>query len=236
MRLSPRQHRSTGSWVKRNEQAQAHLRHLVMSGNLIVVSAPSGGGKTSLVNAMLAEDPNLVLSISFTTRPPRPGEQDGREYHFVDPASFEAMLERGEFLECAEVHGNRYGTSQKWIEEMRACGKDVVLEIDWQGAQQVRRLYPGTTTVFILPPSMTELERRLRARAQDSDPVIRRRLENAIEEISHALEFDYVIINNTFEEARRDLAAVVRAGRLTLGQQIARNPDLLNLTGTISSR
>jgi guanylate kinase len=201
-----------------------------MSGNLIVVSAPSGGGKTSLVNAVLAEDPELVLSISFTTRAPRPGEQDGREYHFVDPATFEAMLERGEFLECAEVHGNRYGTSQKWIEEMRACGKDVVLEIDWQGAAQVRRLYPGATTIFILPPSMAELERRLRSRAQDSDAVIRRRLQNASEEISHAVEFDYVIINNVFEEARRDLAAVVRAARLTLTLQTARNPGMLNFT------
>ena len=201
-----------------------------MSGNLIVVAAPSGGGKTSLVNALLGEDPELVLSISFTTRAPRPGEQNGREYHFVDPATFEAMLERGEFLECAEVHGNRYGTSQKWIEEMRDCGKDVVLEIDWQGAQQVRGLYPGTITVFILPPSMTDLEHRLRSRAQDSEAVIRGRLDNAVEEISHALEFDYVIINNKFEEARRDLAAVVRAARLTLTQQIARNPDLLNLT------
>ena len=204
-----------------------------MSGNLIVVSAPSGGGKTSLVNALLAEDPDLVLSVSFTTRAPRPGEQNGREYHFVDPLTFEAMLERGEFLECAEVHGNRYGTSQKWIEEVRACGKDVVLEIDWQGAQQVRRIYQNTTTVFILPPSMAELEHRLRARAQDSDEVIRERLNNAIEEISHSLEFDYVIINNKFEEAGRDLAAVVRAARLTLTHQIARNPDLLNLTRRI---
>lgn len=202
-----------------------------MTGNLIVVAAPSGGGKTSLVDAVLAEDPGLVLSISFTTRAPRPGEKNAREYHFVDPATFEAMLERGDFLECAEVHGNRYGTSQKWIEEMRACGKDVALEIDWQGAEQVRRHYPGATTVFILPPSMAELERRLRARAQDSEAVIRRRLENAVEEISHAVEFDYVIINNVFEEARRDLAAVVRAARLTLTLQIARNPGLLNLAG-----
>jgi guanylate kinase len=201
-----------------------------MSGNLIVVSAPSGGGKTSLVNALLAEDPELVLSISFTTRLPRPGEQDGREYHFVDPSKFEAMLERGEFLECAHVHGNRYGTSQRWIEDMRARGRDVVLEIDWQGAQQIRRTCSGTTTVFILPPSIDELERRLRSRAQDSDAVIRARLNNAKEEISHALEFDYVIINKTFDEARRDLAAVVRAARLTLTQQVARNPDLLNLT------
>lgn len=201
-----------------------------MTGNLIVVSAPSGAGKSSLVNAVLAEDPELVPSISFTTRAPRPGEKNGREYHFVDPATFEAMLERGEFLECAEVHGNRYGTSQKWIEEMRACGKDVALEIDWQGAAQVRRHYPEATTVFILPPSMAELERRLRTRAQDSDAVIRRRLENALEEINHAVEFDYVIINKVFEEARRDLAAVVRAARLTLTLQIARNPGLLNVT------
>jgi guanylate kinase len=202
-----------------------------MTGNLFVVSAPSGGGKSSLVNAVLAEDPGLVLSISFTTRAPRPGEQNAREYHFVDPATFEAMLERGEFLECAEVHGNRYGTSQRWIEETLHSGKDVLLEIDWQGAVQVRRLFPSATTVFILPPSLVELERRLRARAQDSDAVIRRRLENAVEEISHAVEFDYVIINKVFEEARRDLAAVVRAARLTLTLQIARNPGLLNLTG-----
>lgn len=202
-----------------------------MTGNLFVVSAPSGGGKTSLVRALLAEDAKVALSISFTTRPPRPGEQNGREYHFVDSDVFEAMLERGEFLECAEVHGNRYGTSQRWIDEALKSGKDVLLEIDWQGAEQVRRIYPDATTVFILPPSMAELEHRLRSRAQDSEAVIRRRLENAVEEISHALEFDYVIINSAFEEARRDLAAVLRAARLTLTHQIARNPDLLNLTG-----
>ena len=202
-----------------------------MTGNLFVVSAPSGGGKTSLVRALLAEDAKVALSISFTTRAPRPGEKNGREYHFVDADVFEAMLERGEFLECAEVHGNRYGTSQKWIEETLQSGKDVLLEIDWQGAQQVRRLYAGAIMVFILPPSMAELERRLRARAQDSDAVIRHRLQNAVEEISHALEFDYVIINKVFQEARRDLAAVVRAARLTLTLQTARNPGLLNLAG-----
>src|SRR3990172_11397242 len=204
-----------------------------MIGNLFVVSAPSGGGKTSLVRALLAEDAKVALSISFTTRPPRPGERNGREYHFVDSDVFEAMLERGEFLECAEVHGNRYGTSQRWIDEALKSGKDVLLEIDWQGAAQVRRLYPGATAVFILPPSMAELERRLRSRAQDSDAVIRRRLENAVEEISHAVEFDYVIINNVFEEARRDLAAGVRASRTTPSLQIARNPGMLNLTGKI---
>ncbi len=202
-----------------------------MSGNLFVVAAPSGAGKTSLVNAVLAEDPGLALSISYTTRSPRPGEQDGREYHFVDPATFEAMLGRREFLEHAEVHGNRYGTSRRRIEEALERGSDVVLEIDWQGARQVRRLYPHAVTVFILPPSIEELERRLRSRGQDSDAVIRRRVENAVEEIGHAGEFDYVIINSIFEEARRDLAAVVRAARLTLAQQRARNPDLLNRIG-----
>jgi len=203
-----------------------------MSGNLIVVAAPSGAGKTSLVNAVLAEDPaGLALSISYTTRAPRPGEKDGREYHFVDPATFEAMLGHGEFLEHAEVHGNHYGTSRKRIEDALDRGSDVVLEIDWQGAQQVRRLYPGAITIFILPPSIAELERRLRSRGQDSEAVIRRRVENAVEEILHAGEFDYVIINSIFEEARRDLAAVVRAARLTLAQQRARNPDLLNRIG-----
>jgi len=201
-----------------------------MTGNLFVVSAPSGAGKSSLVNAVLAEDPKLALSISFTTRAPRPGEQNGREYHFVEPPVFEAMLERGEFLECAEVHGNRYGTSQKWIDETRARGLDVLLEIDWQGAQQVRRVYPQAITVFIVPPSLEELERRLRSRGQDGEAVIRGRIANAVEEMGHVVEFDYVIINNVFEEARRDLAAVVRATRLTLAQQSARHPDLLRLT------
>ncbi|OGA12616.1 MAG: guanylate kinase [Betaproteobacteria bacterium RIFCSPLOWO2_12_FULL_63_13] len=204
-----------------------------MRGNLIVVSAPSGGGKTSLVRAVLAAETGVELSISFTTRAPRPGEKDGREYHFARPDVFEAMLERGEFLECAEVHGNRYGTSQRWIEETIATGKDVLLEIDWQGARQVRRVYPSAATVFILPPSMAELERRLRARGQDSEAVIRRRLENAADEISHAVEFDYVIINNTFEEARRDLAAVLRAARLSLDYQVAHNPKLLDIVGKL---
>ena len=202
-----------------------------MTGNLIVVAAPSGAGKTSLVNVVLAEDPGLALSISHTTRSPRPGEQDGRDYHFIDLAGFEAMLGRGEFLESAEVHGNRYGTSRKWIEQTLERGSDVVLEIDWQGARQMRRLYPQAITIFILPPSIDELERRLRSRGQDSDAVIRRRVENAVEEILHAGEFDYVIINSIFEEAWRDLAAVVRAARLTLAQQRARNPDLLNQIG-----
>jgi guanylate kinase len=199
-----------------------------MSGNLFIVSAPSGAGKSSLVNALLAEDRQIALSISYTTRPPRAGETDGREYHFVDAKTFEAMIARGEFLESAEVHGNRYGTSQKWIADTRARGLDIALEIDWQGAQQVRRAFPDAVSIFILPPPpvLKELERRLRGRGQDGEEVIRRRLKDAREEIGHAPEFDYVIINKDFEEARRDLAAIVRAARLTLSRQAARHPEI----------
>lgn len=185
-----------------------------MNGNLFIVAAPSGAGKSSLVNAVLEEDRNLQLSISFTTRPPRPGEENGREYHFVDNATFSKMLGHGEFLESAEVHGNRYGTSQRWIQATRATGRDIVLEIDWQGAQQVRKIFPETISLFILPPSMTELERRLRTRGKDSDAVIRQRLVNARDEMAHVAEFDYVIINKEFQEAKRDLAAIFRATRL----------------------
>ena len=200
-----------------------------MQGLLFIVTAPSGAGKSSLVNAVLADDPGLALSISYTTRAPRPGEANGREYHFVDRTSFQKMLEAGEFLESAEVHGNFYATSQKQITDNRAAGRDVVLEIDWQGAAQVRRLFPEAIGIFILPPSPAELERRLRARGKDSDEAIRRRLAAAEAEMSHAGEFDYVIINNDFEEARRDLAAVVRASRLTLPRQSARHPELFRL-------
>ena len=201
-----------------------------MTGILFVVAAPSGAGKSSLVNAVLAEDANLALSISHTTRAPRPGEQNGREYHFVDPASFQDMTGRGEFLESAEVHGNRYGTSQIGIENTLAAGRDVVLEIDWQGAQQVRRLYPDAVSIFILPPSLAELERRLRSRGQDGEEVIRRRMANALTELGHVPEFDYVIINKDFNEARRDLAALVRASRLSLARQSARHPEMLTLS------
>jgi guanylate kinase len=185
-----------------------------MSGLLFVITAPSGAGKSSLIDALLKDDPRLKLSVSYTTRPPRPGEVNGREYHFVDDKTFVAMLERSEFFESAEVHGNRYGTSQAVIREALARGQDLMLEIDWQGAQQVRSLYPGCVGVFILPPSVAELERRMRARGQDSDVVIRRRLASAEEEISHAPEFDYVIINKDFDEAKRDLQAIIRVERL----------------------
>jgi len=200
-----------------------------MHGLLFIVTAPSGAGKSTLVNAELADDPRLALSISYTTRAPRQGEADGREYHFVDRATFQKMLDAGEFLESAEVHGNLYGTSQKQITVERAAGRDVVLEIDWQGAEQVRRIFPEAIGVFILPPSLAELERRLRARGKDADAAIRRRLAAAETEMGHAGEFDYVIINNEFEEARRDLAAVVRASRLTLEHTSARHPELFRL-------
>jgi guanylate kinase len=204
-----------------------------MSGCLFIVSAPSGAGKSSLVKAALAEDKRLTLSVSFTTRPPRAGEVNGREYHFVDRNTFEAMLERGEFLESAEVHGNHYGTSQKWIAEARAKGLDILLEIDWQGAQQVRRTFPDAVGIFIVPPSpvLPELERRLRGRGQDSEQDIQRRLRAAREEIAHAAEFDYVIINKEFEEAKRDLAAVVRSARLKLACQGARHPEIFKPFG-----
>jgi guanylate kinase len=203
-----------------------------MKGLLLIVAAPSGAGKSSLVGAVLAEDPNLALSVSYTTRPPRPGEADGREYHFVDASTFQRMLEAGEFLESAQVHGNHYATSERQIAAIRASGRDALLEIDWQGAQQVRRLYPEAIGVFILPPSAAELERRLVRRGQDSEATIQRRLAAAEAEMSHAAEFDYVIINNDFEEARRDLAAIVRAARLTLAQQSARHPELFQLHGS----
>ncbi len=200
-----------------------------MNGTLFIVSAPSGAGKSSLVTAAIADDPQLILSVSYTTRPPRAGEVNGREYHFVERSTFEAMLARGEFLESAEVHGNRYGTSQKWIENTRAKGLDIMLEIDWQGARQVRKAFPDAVGIFILPPTpvLPELERRLRGRGQDSEEAIQRRLRGARGEISHLGEFDYVIINKEFEEARRDLAAIVRAVRLKLPRQSARHPEIL---------
>jgi len=184
-----------------------------MSGRLFVISAPSGAGKTSLIDAVMREDPRLKISVSYTTRAPRPGEKNGIDYHFVDVATFLAMRERGEFLESAEVHGNRYGTSKKVILDAVQRGEDLILEIDWQGAQQVRKLYPGCIGIFILPPSVEELERRMRARGQDSDAVIRRRVENAREELAHAGEFNYAIINKDFETAKRELAEVIQKER-----------------------
>ncbi len=183
------------------------------AGRLFVVTAPSGAGKSSLINALLKDDPSLNLSISYTTRLPRPGEENGREYHFVDPPAFLAMRARGEFLESAEVHGNHYGTSKKVIQDALARGQDLLLEIDWQGAQQVRRLYPDSVGIFILPPSFEELELRMRKRGQDAEAVIQRRLNNAREELAHRNEFKYAIINKDFETAKRALAEIVQKER-----------------------
>lgn len=199
-----------------------------MSGTLYIVSAPSGAGKTSLVKALLASDSAVRKSVSFTTRKPRPGEENGREYHFIETAEFEAMAARGAFLESALVHGNRYGTSREWVIERTARGQDIVLEIDWQGAAQVRRLHPQVVSVFILPPSLADLEARLRERAQDGDDTIRRRLAAAPGEIAHFEEFDYVIINDDFNRAALDLASIIRAERLKLSRQRLRHPDFFD--------
>lgn len=197
-----------------------------MAGNLYVVAAPSGAGKTTLVRLLLEQVPEVRLSISNTTRAPRPGEQDGREYHFVDVDAFRGMIERHEFLEWAEVHGNFYGTSKKWIADRLTAGDDVLLEIDWQGAQQVRKLFPEAIGIFILPPSMEELTRRLTGRGTDSAEVISRRLAAAEAEMRHVGEFDYVIINDQLEQALGDLRAIVRASRLTLAAQRVRHVAL----------
>ena len=188
-----------------------------MNGKLFVITAPSGAGKTSLIDAVMKEDPSLKVSVSYTTRAPRPGEKVGVDYHFVDDASFLAMRDRGEFLESAEVHGYRYGTSKRVITQALERGDDLILEIDWQGARQVRALYPDCVGIFILPPSIEELERRMRARGQDADVVIRRRVENAREELLHAGEFKYAIINKDFDTARRQLAEIIRTERKNHG-------------------
>ena len=199
-----------------------------MTGNIFIICAPSGAGKTSLVRELLARDPNVHRSVSYTTRAPRPGEQGGRDYHFVTRPVFQAMLERAEFLESAEVHGNLYGTLQAWIEAHRGRGHDIVLEIDWQGAQQVRKSISGAIGIFILPPSLDVLRQRMMDRSQDSAAVIERRLKAARGEIAHLEEFDYVIINNNFVDAVEDLASIVRSARLRLPSQTALHSDLIN--------
>ena len=199
-----------------------------MTGNLFVVVAPSGAGKTSLVSGLLERDSNVKLSMSYTTRAPRQGEIDGVDYYFVARERFEEMIGAGEFLEHANVYGNFYGTSKRWIDESLAGDHDVLLEIDWQGARQVRRLFSSMTGIFILPPSLAELGRRLRSRGKDSPEAIERRMASAREEISHVLEFEYIIVNDRFEEALQDLLGVVRAARVARARQAVRHAKLID--------
>lgn len=198
-----------------------------MSGSLFIVAAPSGAGKSSLVNALLEREPDIQLSISYTSRAPRPGETEGSHYHFVSREVFEGMVARSEFFEHALVHGDLKGTARHTVEEPLRQGRDVLLEIDYQGARQVRALVPDCVSVFILPPSREELERRLRGRAQDSEATILKRLENSREEIAHLDDFDYLIVNDSFDRALDDLCAVVRAHRLRRNEQARRQAALV---------
>jgi guanylate kinase len=198
-----------------------------MRGTLYIVAAPSGAGKSSIVNAVLARDPNICLSISFTSRQPRPGERHAEHYHFVSAGEFEAMVAAGDFFESALVHGDWKGTARQSVEPQLASGKDVLLEIDWQGARQVRSKVPDAVSVFILPPSREALEQRMRVRAQDSEAVIRQRLDAAREEMSHYTEFDYVIVNEHFDTAVDEMCAIFTASRLRREAQVARHSRLI---------
>lgn len=200
-------------------------------GVLFIVSAPSGAGKTTLVRGLLEREPQIGLSISHTTRAPRPGEVDGVAYHFISVERFEAMREAGDFLEWAHVHGNFYGTSRRWLDERLNAGHDVLLEIDWQGAQQVRAQFPEAVSLFVLPPSFEALAQRLTGRGSDAPEVIERRLAAAREEIGHLREFDFVIINNILSQAMDEMVAVARAARLLRSSQMARNPEFFQSLG-----
>lgn len=192
-----------------------------MTGQLFIVSAPSGAGKTSLVHALLSATQGIGVSVSHTTRPMRPGEEHGRDYFFVDHAAFAAMEAGGEFLESATVFGNSYGTSRRAVTDALAAGQDLVLEIDWQGARRIRDLFPSAISVFIMPPSVAELQRRLEHRGEDRPETIARRMQAAREELSHYNEYQYLIVNDDFERAQADLAAIVRAARLATARQQA---------------
>lgn len=199
-----------------------------MRGTLYIVAAPSGAGKSSIVNAVLARDPNISLSISFTSRPARPGERHAEHYHFVSATEFEAMVENGDFFEYARVHGDWKGTAWQSVEPQLSAGRDVLLEIDWQGARQVRARIPNAVSVFILPPSREALEERMRKRGQDSEEVIRLRLAAAREEMSHYGEFDYVIVNEHFDTAVGELCSIFTASRLRRDVQVARHARLIS--------
>ena len=200
-------------------------------GKLFILSAPSGTGKTSLTKSLLRKDINLWLSISYTSRLMRPSEVEGHDYFFVERNVFEQMLGDGEFIESAEIYGNLYGTSQKWINEAISSGKDILLEIDGQGARQVRKIFSDVVSIFVLPPSLEVLENRLKDRNQDSKEVIAKRMAAAKEEISHVSEYDYVIINDNIDIALRDLVSVVQSERLRASAQLARYHDLVTQLG-----
>ncbi len=213
--------------INSHTKPQDRREHMATQGILYTISAPSGAGKTSLVRALLEQTENIRVSVSHTTRPQRPGEKDGVDYHFVDLPTFTRMLGDAAFLEHAQVFDNFYGTSQAWVEEQLAAGTDVILEIDWQGAAQVRRIMPETRSIFILPPSRETLLERLQGRGQDDDATIARRMQAAVDEMSHFPEAEYIIINDDFELALDDLKAVVRCQRLSLGSQENRHKSLL---------
>lgn len=196
-------------------------------GILFVVSAPSGAGKTSLVRALLDGDSDLKLSVSYTTRASRPGEVDGEHYHFVDQETFEAMVSAEAFVEYARVFGNAYGTSAATLRDTLDSGQDLLLEIDWQGARQVRARFPESVSLFIVPPSLAALDARLRARAQDSDAVIRERMAKARDELSHWAEYRYLVVNDRFDQALAELRSIVAAERLRTDQQVARESERL---------
>ncbi|MCD8505202.1 MAG: guanylate kinase [Burkholderiaceae bacterium] len=201
------------------------------AGNVFLITAPSGAGKSSLVNALLENDAGLQLSVSCTTRPPRDGEVDGRDYYFVTPEQFNAMRGSNELLEWAQVHDNFYGTPRAPLTKALELGRDVLLEIDWQGAEQVRHMLPGVTGIFILPPSLDALESRLRARGKDSEEVIAKRMAAASSEIAHAHEFEYVIINQEFSVALQQLEQIVSSARLRYTRQAVMNPALFESFG-----
>ena len=198
-----------------------------MRGTLFIVAAPSGAGKSSIVNAVLARDPNICLSISFTSRQPRPGERHAEHYHFVSKQAFEDMVAAGDFFEHALVHGDWKGSARQSVEPQLAAGKDVLLEIDWQGARQVRAKVPDAVSVFILPPSRQALEQRMRSRGQDSEEVIAQRLAAAREEMSHYGEFDFLIVNEHFDTAVDEMCAIFLASRVRKDQQVARHSRLI---------
>ena len=197
------------------------------NGTLYIISAASGAGKTTLVSAVLEQVDDLEVSVSHTTRAPREGEVDGVNYHFVDKHTFEAMVEDSEFIEYATVFGNMYGTSRQHIQEQLLKGKDVILEIDWQGARQIRQLMPDCKSVYIVPPSTEALRERLTSRGKDDEEIIARRMQEAISEMSHYVEFDYLIINDDFDEARDNLAAIIRGNRMLHEHQQQKHADLL---------